>query len=89
MTDSTCEEDGVKISRSEVVRSHYCISPSLKMASLTSQRRELPRQVYEHSGPRGSAEMAEVKSISTHQLVFWPLNKTGCFLGLQYKQLKS
>ncbi|KAK5864862.1 hypothetical protein PBY51_016069 [Eleginops maclovinus] len=70
MTDSTYDEDSVRISRSEVVRSHYCISPSLEMASLTGQRRELPRRVYEHAVPRGSSGMAEVKSISTRQLVF-------------------
>lgn len=70
MTDSTCKEKGVKISRSGVVRSHYCISPSLKMASLGSQCRELPSRVCEHTAPRGSSTTAEVKSINTHQLVF-------------------
>lgn len=70
MTDSTYDEDGVRISCSEVVRSHYWISPSLKMASLTGQCRELPRRVYERAVPRGSARMAEVKSINTQQLVF-------------------
>lgn len=70
MTDSTYDEDGVRISRSEVVRSHYCISPSLKMASLTGLCRELPCRVYERAVPRGSARMAEVKSINTRQLVF-------------------
>lgn len=70
MTDSTYDEDGAGISRREVVRSHYCISPSLEMASLTGERRELPSRVYECSVPRGSAGMAEVKSINTRQLVF-------------------
>lgn len=36
-TDSTYDEDGVRISRSEVVHSHYSISPSLKMVSLIGQ----------------------------------------------------
>lgn len=70
MTDSTYDEYGVRISWSEVVRSHYRISPSQKMASLTGQCRELPCRVYERAAPRGSAGMAEVKSINTRQLVF-------------------
>lgn len=52
MTDSTYDEDGgVKISGGEVVRSHYGISPSLKMASLTGLCRELPRRAYERAVP--------------------------------------
>ena len=79
MTDSTYDESRVRISCSEVVCSHYCISPSLKMASLTGQCWELPCRVHERTVPRGSTGMAEVKSINTRQLVFWPLNKTGHF----------
>lgn len=71
MTDSTYDEDGgVKISGGEVVRSHYGISPSLKMASLTGLCRELPRRAYKRAVPRGSTGKAEVKSINTRQLVF-------------------
>lgn len=79
MTDTTYDEHRVGISCSEVVRGRYCISPSLKMASLTDHCWELLHRVYECAVPRGFVGIAEVKSINTRQLVFWPLNKRGFF----------
>lgn len=59
MTDSTYDEDKVRISCSEVARSHYCVSPSLKMASLTGQWRALPCPVYKRVAPQEFTAMTD------------------------------
>lgn len=54
MNDSTYDEDGVRISCSEVVCSHYRVSPSLKMASLTGRELLAERMNAQH--PEGPLE---------------------------------
>lgn len=82
MTGGTCEEDRVKIS---LRWSGACPLLHLSISENGIIRKPVARapspRVYEHTAPRGSAGMAEVKSINTHRLVFffWPLNKNRVF----------
>lgn len=74
---------GLKYPYGEVVRAHYCISPSLKMASLGSQWQELPSwecmNTLHPEGPPEWLRWSPLTLISLFLFFFWPLNKNRVF----------
>lgn len=76
---------GLKYPYGEVVRAHYCISPSLKMASLGSQWQELPsRECMNTLHPEGPPEwlrLSPLTLISVFFVFFYHEIKTEYFSG--------